>query len=104
MQTVELRSIYEIIHILDCGIVYLNDLLFSLDNIRSFEYLKDTGLDSNILTWSALRLLVPKDKLSSFPQVEFDTMTFKCENTEFLTYSAKSKQFYSTASKLYQQI
>ena len=55
----------------DCGIVYLNDLLFSLDNIRSFEYLTDTGLDSNFLTWSALRLSVPKDKLSSFPQVEF---------------------------------
>ena len=79
----------------DCGIVYLNDLLFSLDNIRSFEYLKDTGLDSNFLTWSALRLSVPKDKLSSFPQGEFDPMTFKCENTEFDTYSAKSKQFYS---------
>ena len=76
----------------DCGIVYLNDLLFSLDNIRSFEYLKDTGLDSNFLTWSALRLSVPKDKLSSFPQGEFDPMTFKCENTEFDTYSAKSKQ------------
>ena len=61
----------------DCGIVYLNDLLFTLDNIRPFEYLKDTGLDSN------LRLSVPKDKLSFFPQVEIDPMTFKCENTEF---------------------
>ena len=73
---------------------YLNDLLLSLDNIRSFEYLKDTGLDSNFLTWSALRLSVPKDKLSSFPLGEFDPMTFKCENTEFNTYSAKSKQFF----------
>ena len=33
----------------DCGIMYLNDLLFSLDNIRSFEYLKNVGLDSNLL-------------------------------------------------------
>ena len=79
----------------DCGIVYLNNLLFSLYNIRSFEYLKDTGLDSNFLTWSALRLSVPKDKLSSFAQVEFDPMTFNCQNTEFDTYSAKSKQFYT---------
>ena len=31
----------------DCGILYLNDLLFSLDNVRSFEYLKNVGLDSN---------------------------------------------------------
>ena len=79
----------------DCGIVYLNDLLFSLDNLRSFVFLKDTGLDSNFLTWSALRLSVPKAKLSSFPQEEFDPMTFKCENAEFDTYSAKSKQFYT---------
>ena len=80
----------------DCGIVYLNDLLFSLDSIRSFDYLKDTGLDSNFLTWSALRLSVPKDNyLSSFPQMEFDPVTFKCENTELDSYSAKSKQFYS---------
>ena len=79
----------------DCGIVYLNDLLFSLDNIRSFEYLKNVGLDSNFLTWSALRLSVPKDKLLSFPQGEFDPLIFKCKNTEFDTYSAKSKQFYS---------
>ena len=62
-------------------------------NIRSFEYLKDTGLDSNFLTWSALRLSVPKDKLSSFPQ--FDPMTFQYENAEFNTYSVKTKQFYS---------
>ena len=45
----------------DCGILYLNDLLFSLDNVRSFEYLKNVGI--LILTWSALRLSVPKDRL-----------------------------------------
>ena len=77
------------------GILYLNDLLFSLDNVRSFEYLKNAGLDSNFLTWSALRLSVPKDRLFSFPPVEFDPMTFKYNNTEFNTHSAKSKQFYS---------
>ena len=47
----------------DCGIVYLNDGLFILVNIRSLEY-RDTGLDCNFLIWSALRLSVPKDKLS----------------------------------------
>ena len=80
---------------MQCGILYLNDLLFSLDNVRSFEYLKNAGLDSNFLTWSALRLSVPKDRLFSFPPVEFDPMTFKYNNTEFNTHSAKSKQFYS---------
>ena len=32
---------------------------------------------------------------ASFPPVEFDPMTFKYNNTEFNTHSAKSKQFYS---------
>jgi len=70
----------------DCGTVYLNDLWFRLDNLRSFEYLKDTGLVSNFLTWSALRLSVPKNKLSSFPKVKFDPMTFKCKSIEFDAY------------------
>ena len=38
---------------------------------------------------------MPKDRLSSFPPVEFDPMTFKYNNTEFDMHSAKSKQFYS---------
>ena len=57
--------------------------------------LLNTGLDSNILTWSALQLSVSKDKLSSFPSVEFDPMTFTYNNVEFDTYSAESKQLYS---------
>ena len=66
-----------------------------MDNVHSFECLKNVGLDSNVLTWSALRLSVPKDRLSSYPPVEFDPMTFKYNNTEFDAHSAKSKQFYS---------
>ena len=66
-----------------------------MDNVRSFEYLKNAGLDSNFLTWSASRLSVHKDRLYSFPPVEFDPMTFKYNDTEFNTHSAKSKQFYS---------
>ena len=66
-----------------------------MDNVRSFEYLKNVGLDSNFLTWSALRLSVPKDRLFLFPPVEFDPMTFKYNNTEFNAHSAKSKRFYS---------
>ena len=38
---------------------------------------------------------VPKDKLSSFPSVEFDPINFKTSNTEFDTYSARCRQFYS---------
>ena len=79
----------------DCGIIYLNDLLLSLDNVRSLEIFKSRGLNTNFLTWSALRLSVPKDKLSSFPSIEFDPIKFKYSNTEFNTYSARCRQFYS---------
>ena len=33
----------------DFGIVYANDLLFNLDNVRSSEWLKNKGLESNFL-------------------------------------------------------
>ena len=33
----------------DFGIVYANDLLFNLDNVRSSECLKNKGLESNFL-------------------------------------------------------
>ena len=69
--------------------------MLSLDNVRSLEIFKSRGLDTNFLTWSALRLSVPKDKLSSFPSVEFDPIKFKYSNTEFNTYSASCRQFYS---------
>ena len=75
-----------------CGIIYLNNLLLSLDNVRSLEIFKSKGLNTNFLTWSALRLSVPKDKLSSFPSIEFDPIKFKYSNTEFNTYSARCRQ------------
>lgn len=77
----------------DWGIVYVNDLLFNLDDVRSLECLKNKGLESNFLTWSALRLTVPKDKVSSFPRVKFNAMIFKYNNTEFGPYSGESKFF-----------
>ena len=67
----------------DCGIIYLKDLLSTLDNVHSLEIFKSRGLITNFLTWSALRLSVPKDKLSSFPSVEFCVRSFKVYRVEF---------------------
>ena len=75
----------------DCGIIYIKDLLFTLDNVHSLEIFKSRGLNTNFLRWSVLRLSVPKDKLSSFPSVEFDPINFETSNTEFDTYSARLK-------------
>ena len=40
----------------DCGIVYLSDLLFSLDNLRSYESLKSFGLNTNFLLFDMVSL------------------------------------------------
>ena len=38
----------------DKGIIYLNDLQFDVDNMRSCESFKQKGLNTNFLTWTAL--------------------------------------------------
>ena len=59
------------------------------------ECLKNKGPESNFLTRSALRLTVPRDKVSSFPPVKFNPMIFKYNNTEFDPFSAESRNFYA---------
>ena len=59
------------------------------------KFLSPGGSILIFLTWSALPLSVPKDKLFSFPSVEFDPIKFKYSSTEFNTYSASCRQFYS---------
>ena len=39
----------------DKVIIFLNDLQFDVDNVRSDESIKQKGLDTNFLTWTALR-------------------------------------------------
>ena len=46
----------------DKGIIYLNDLQFNIDNVRSFESFKQKGLNTNFLTWTALRSAIIKQK------------------------------------------
>jgi len=45
----------------------LKDLEFEKDNVHSFEFQKSEGLNTNFLTWTALRSSIPKERLSSFP-------------------------------------
>ena len=44
----------------DKGITYLNDLQFDVDNVRSYESFKQKGLNTNFLTWTALRSSIIK--------------------------------------------
>ena len=53
----------------DKSITYLNDLQFDVDNVRSYEFFnKQKGLNTNFLTWTALRssIINMKSKSSCF--------------------------------------
>ena len=83
----------------DKGIIYLNDLQFNIDNVRSFESFKQKGLNTNFLTWTALRsaIINMKSKNSSnlLTVGKFDPMNFEYNAKDFNVYTAKCKQFYS---------
>ena len=84
----------------DKGITYLNDLQFDVDNVRSYESFKQKGLNTNFLTWTALRssIINMKSKSSySIPTAgNLDPMNFDYKSKSFNAYTAKCKQFYST--------
>ena len=83
----------------DKGIIYLNDLQVNIDNVRSFESFKQKGLNTNFLTWTALRsaIINMKSKNSSnlLTVGKFDPMNFEYNAKDFNAYTAKCKQFYS---------
>ena len=84
----------------DKGITYLNDLQFDVDNVPSYESFKQKGLNTNFLTWTALRssIINMKSKSScSIPAAgNLDPMNFDYKSKSFNAYTAKCKQFYST--------
>ena len=84
----------------DKGIIYLNDLQFDVDNVRSYESFKQKGLNTNFLTWTALRssTINKKSKNScSIPTAgNLDPMNFECKSKSFNAYTARCTQFYAT--------
>ena len=43
------------------GIVYVRDLIFESDNKQSYDLYRQKGLKTDFLTWTGLRLSVPKE-------------------------------------------
>ena len=84
----------------DKGITYLNDLQFDVDNVRSYEFFKQKGLNTNFLTWTALRSSIINMKSKSSCPIptagNLDPMNFDYKSKSFNAYTAKCKQFYST--------
>ena len=76
------------------GIVYVRDLLLEFDNKQSHDFYKQKGLKTDFLTWTGLRLSVPKEVRSFELLPEVDLLNFKHNNIQFDVYKAKRKHFY----------
>ena len=74
----------------ESGIVYVRDLIFESDNKQSHDFYRQKSLKTDFLTWTGLRLSVPKE-LRSF---KIDSINFKHNNIQFDVYRAKCKHFY----------
>ena len=83
----------------DKGIIFLNDLQFDVDNVRSYESIKQKGLDTNFLTWTALRSSIinmnSKSPGTLLTLGNFDPMNFEYNAKVFNAYVCKCKQIYS---------
>ena len=78
----------------------MNDLQFNVDNVHSYESFKQKGLNTNFLTWTALRPSVKNMKSKSSCNLLtvgiFDPMNFEYNATKaFNAYTVKCKQFCS---------
>ena len=78
------------------GIIFLNDLQFDVDNVHSYEFIKQKGLDTNFLTWTALRSSFIKMNSKSPGNLltvgNFDPVNFEYNAKAFNAYVRKFKQ------------
>ena len=73
----------------DSGICNIEDLLFNLDNIESFNAINNIVEKANVLTWTGLRHAIP----SILKTIEYTTFT---ENT----YFTKGNEIFDKAERL----
>ena len=82
---------------MNAGVIFISDLIYSRNNIESFNIAKDKGLTgSNYLTWSAFRCSVPKYLRNlTVDRNVVNRLEIKCGNTDFDPLSSKSKNIYA---------
>ena len=78
---------------MNAGVIFINDLMYSRNNVESFNIAKDKGLiGSNYLTWSAVRCAVPKYLRNlTVERNASNTLELKCGNKDFDPLTNKSK-------------
>ena len=83
---------------MNAGVIFINDLMYSRNNVQSFNIAKDKGLiGSNYLTWSAVRCAVPKYLRNlTVERNVLNTLELKCGNKDFDPLTSNSKNFYAS--------
>ena len=66
------------------GIVYVRDLMFESDKKQSYDLYRQKGLKIDFLTWTGLRLSVPKELRSFELLSEMDSVNFKHNNLQVI--------------------
>ena len=83
---------------MNAGEIFISDLIYSRNNVESFNIAKDKGLTgSNYLTWAVVRCSVPKYLRNlNVDRNVLNTLELKCGNKDFDPLSSKS--FYKIMS------
>ena len=87
---------------MNAGVIFISDLMYSRNNVESFNIAKDKGLiRSNYLTWSAVRCAVPKYLRNlTVERNVLNTLELKCGiNKDFDPLTSKSKNVYASLIK-----
>ena len=86
---------------MNAGVIFISDLMYSRNNVESFNIAKDKGLmGSNYLTWTAVRCAVPKYLRNlTVERNVLNTLELKCGNKDFDPLTSKSKHFYASLIK-----
>ena len=82
------------------GIVYICDLIFESDNKQSYDFYRQKGLKTDFLTWTGLRVSVPKEIRSCELLPEMDSVNFKHNDIQFDVYRSTCKHFYKLLIKI----
>ena len=78
------------------GICTVNDLLLNLNNINSFELIKEKNKKANFFTWTGLRHSIPSNLKTAEYNLDKRLPYFKCNNAIFDISKKKSKDFLLT--------
>jgi len=82
---------------MNAGVILISDLMYSRNNVESFNIAKDKGLiGSNYLTWFAVRCSMPKySRNLIIDRNILNTLEFKCGKKDFDPLSSKRGNFYA---------